>query len=86
MNPLAERLVARALTADLDEPLVPFEAPGARIMQTAKEWERHNPDLAKRMRRAVALTGGIMQAKNKRTFYVEGEGDIYKVHVDPSSL
>lgn len=88
MSTLTERLVNRALNkkADLDEELVPFEASGARIMAVAKDWESKNPDLAKRMRRAVALTGGILQnAQNKRVFYVEGEGDIYRVTVDPSS-
>lgn len=83
MTPLAARVLARTLRAD--QGLVPFDAPGNRIMEIANLWREKNPDLGKRLYKAIALTGNIEQAQSdKRTFYVESEKETYIVRVDPA--
>jgi len=49
----------------------------------ADKWLKNHPNLdAKRMNKALALTGGVSEAK-PNIYEVEGEGDTYVVTVNP---
>ena len=56
--------------------------PAQRIRSLATQWAERHPELATRLEKAVALTGGV-KSQGEGVYVVEGVGDVYIVWADP---